>query len=712
VGDEYKMPGQVGGAGEHTDVHNNTFNQYINPPATLASPPALHQIPLPSADFVGREKEIKELLQALETGGIAISGLLGLGGVGKTALALKLAEHLKPKYPDAQVYLDLKGASPHPLTATEAMAHVIRGYHPTAQLPENESSLRGLYLSVLEGKKNLLLMDNAANAEQVKPLIPPAGSIMLVTSRNHFRLGGFFVKHLDTLQPEDAEKLLLKIEPRIDKCAAKIAELCGYLPLALEVAASTFHISVSLTPEAYVKRFSDTTKRMKILDEVTTSLSLSYELLDEEMQKLWRVLSVFPTTFDAEAVAALWEMEVEEATDNVDRLISYSLVEWNETTRRYRLHDLVRLFAEAKLQDSERLAARKAHASYFRDLLAQADKLYLQGGGDVLVGLSLFDKERENIEVGQSWSASLIGKDDTATELSMHYYFAGAYVLELRLHPREKIAWLEVTLKAARLLGNKWNVGAALGNLGLAYADFGETRKAIEFYEQRIVIAREVGDRRGEGIALGNLGNAYADFGETRKAIEFYEQHLVITREIDYRRGEGNALGNLGNAYAALGETRKAIEFYEQRLEIAREVGDRRGEGNALGNLGVAYKNLGEPQKAIEFYEQQLVITREIGDRRGESTALGNLGNAYRALGETRKAIKFYEQNLEIAREIGDHQGEGIALWNSALVYDELGDRALAISLAEMALAIREQIESPLASKVRSTLDSWKAEKG
>jgi tetratricopeptide (TPR) repeat protein len=632
VGDEYKMPGQVGGAGEHTDVHNNTFNQYINPPAPLASLPALHQIPLPSADFVGREKEIKELLQALETGGIAISGLLGLGGVGKTALALKLAEHLKPKYPDAQVYLDLKGASPHPLTATEAMAHVIRGYHPTAQLPENESSLRGLYLSVLEGKKNLLLMDNAANAEQVKPLIPPAGSIMLVTSRNHFRLGGFFVKHLDTLQPEDAEKLLLNIEPRIDKCAAKIAELCGYLPLALEVAASTFHISVSLTPEQYVKRFSDTTKRMQLLDEVNASLSLSYDLLDEKMQKLWRVLSVFPTTFDAAAVAALWEMEVEDATDTVDKLISYSLMEWNETTRRYRLHDLVRLFAETKLQDSERLAARKAHASYFRYLLDQADNFYLRGGAQVIAGLSLFDKERENIEAGQRWSASLIGKYETATKLSMKYYDIGWNVLDLRLHPREKINWLELSLKAARLLEDK-----------------------------------------------------------------------------DY---EGTALGSLGHAYADLGEVRKAIIYHQQHLEIAREIGDRRGEGAALGNLGNAYKDLGETRKAIEFYEQQLMITRKIGDRRGEGHALGNLGIAYKKLKETRKAIEFYEQSLLIKREIGDRTGEGNALWNSALAYDKLGDRALAISLAEKALVIREQIESPLASKVRSTLDSWKAEKG
>lgn len=328
---------------------------------------ALHQLRPPPQDFVGREKEMAALLQVVETRGVTISGLQGLGGVGKTALALKLAEHLKPKYPDAQFYLDLKGVSEHPLTASEAMAHVIRSYHPTMQLPQDESSLQGLYYSLLDGKKVLLLMDNAKNREQVKPMIPPDGCIMLVTSRSHFTLSGFFVQRLGIIEAKDAEELLLKITPRIGNCAEKIAELCGYLPLALEVAASTFHISTSLTPEQYVKRFSNETRRMEILDEVTASLSLSYKLLNEEFQKLWRVLSVFPTTFDAEAVAALWEIDVEEAIDNVDKLISYSLMEWDEKTHRYRLHDLLGLFADACLSELERQAAKQAHATYFNN---------------------------------------------------------------------------------------------------------------------------------------------------------------------------------------------------------------------------------------------------------------------------------------------------------------------------------------------------------
>src|SRR5208283_2699710 len=129
----------------------------------------------------------------------------------------------------------------------------------------------------------------------------------------------------------------------------------------------------------------------------------------------------------------------------------------------------------------------------------------------------------------------------------------------------------------------------------------GKTRRSMNHAQEALRIAREISNRRGEGAALGNLGLAYADLGDVRKAIEFYEQALIIDREIGDRRGEGAALGSLGNAYADLGDARKAIEFYEQALAIDREIGDRHGEGTALGNLGIAYKNLGDARKAIEF---------------------------------------------------------------------------------------------------------------
>ena len=242
-----------------------------DPPASIthihqaAPPPAatpLHQLPPPPGDFTGREAELDELLSKVEAGGVAISGLQGMGGVGKTALALMLAERLTPRYPDAQFYLNLKGASPglkgvreDPLSPAEALGHVIRSYQPEAKLPEDASKLSDSYRSLLHGKRAILLMDNASDKEQVLPLIPPAGSILLVTSRNRFTLPGIHAKNLNQLPPEDARKLLLRIAKRIGDHAAAIAEKCGYLPIALRAAGSALAERIDLTPEDYLRRF-------------------------------------------------------------------------------------------------------------------------------------------------------------------------------------------------------------------------------------------------------------------------------------------------------------------------------------------------------------------------------------------------------------------------------------------------------------------------
>jgi tetratricopeptide (TPR) repeat protein len=688
-----------------TGDHNIVVSDAAAVLAALA-PKRLHEVPRPPVDFTGREDELRELLTAIEVGGITISGLQGMGGIGKTALALKLVELLKPRYPDAQFYLDLKGASTQSLTVAEALARVVRAYHPVAKLPDSESELRGLYLSVLEGQRALLLMDNAANAEQVEPLIPPAGCLLLVTSRQHFTVPGLAAKNLDTLSAADARKLLLTIAPRIGTHADEIAALCGHLPLALRLSATAMVKYRNLSPADYVQRLRNRQQRLQLID---ASLSLSYELLSEVLRERWRWLAVFPDTLSGDAAAAVWEVEADRAQDTLGELIAASLVEWNETSGRYRLHDLARLFADEKLSAEERMVGQKRFATHYRDVLAATKELYLEGGESLLHGLALFDLEWGNIQAGHAWVASHTDAADTdVAQLGITYPDAGAYVLTLRQHPRERIQWQEIALAAARRLQDREGEGVALGNLGLAYAYLGETRHAIQLYDERLIIAREIGDRRGEGTVLGNLGLAYDALGETSRAIQLYEQWLAIVRELGNRLEEGMALGNLGIAYAALGETSQAIQFYEQRLTIAREIGDRRGEGNALGNLGNAYADLGETRRAIQFYEERLTIAREIGDRRGEGNALGNLGTAYADLGEIRRAIRFFEQHLAIVREIGDRRGEGGDLWNISLALDLLGERAQAIQHAEQALIIYEQIEDPNAAQVRVQLAEWR----
>lgn len=677
----------VGDGVDHSTMFTGDIDGPVNQfsgPVTIVQEPAAQKTPpprqLPSdiADFTGRKREMSELRKALEQGDghVVISALNGMGGVGKTTLAVHVAHLLADRYPDAQIVVDMQGTS-QPLAPIEAMLRVIRAFRPETPAIDDINQVAQLYRPLLADKRVLLLLDNASDAAQVRPLVPPAPCALIVTSRRRIVLEGIRRFDLDALSDKDARALLREILDKrraSDQQLDRIAELCGRLPLALRVAGTFLVVHRDWAVDEYTEALSDERQRLERLKQddldVGAVLGLSANQLEQESAELalrWSMLAVFPASFDRVAAAAVWDVKPDEARDSLSKLLERNLVLYDEETARYRLHDLVRLIVKPQLDEATRSVAQLCHAAHYCDELDKADTLYLQGGDALMQGLSLFDLEWQNIRAGQACAAAYAAKEKRAAELCNRYPVAGSYLLNLRQHPNESIEWSKPALVVARQLKRRWDESAHLSILGSAYDSLGEPRRAIEYHEQHLVIAREVSDHRGEGAALTNLGGAYANLGETRRAIELYEQALVIHREIGDRRGEGADLGNLGMAYVDLGETRRAIEFYDQRLIIAREMGDRRGEGVALGNLGRAYALLGETHRAIELFEQRLVIAREIGDRRGE----------------------------------------GVALDNMSLALSELGQREQAIPLAETALKIYEQIESPWAEKVRNRLAEW-----
>lgn len=644
-------------------------------PAASAQSTARHQLRAPVGDFVGRAKEIAGLTAALRGGGAAIIGISGMGGIGKTELSLYIAGRLRDAYPDAQLVLDMHGTNNTPRDPADALASCIRAFVGLEKkLPDGLEELTRLYRSALEGKRSLVLLDNASDSTQVSPLMPPAGSALIVTSRGVIALPGMQRLTLEQLQPAEARELLTSIAPHAASgIADQICYLCGYLPLAVRAAGSLLGTTPDLDPARYALELSDERTRLERIGEdpmigigVEASFGLSYARLSPDAARVFRLLAVFPATFDAPAEEAICQ---DPGHQHLTDLLRRSLVLYNPDTRRYRLHDLARLFADSRLSADERIAVRLRHAIHYVEILSECQELYKQGGKSIASSLKLFDTERRNIEAGQKWAGGRVGGDEVGA-LLCNAYGVGNNVLELRQHPRERVAWLEAGVASARQLE----------------------------------------DRESEGKHLGNMGRAYAALGETLRAIELYEQSLAITREVGDREGEVCNLGDLGGAYQILGETRRAIELYEQGLAIAREVGDRRAEGGLLGSLGVAHTSLGETHRAIEFHEQDLTTARATGDRRGEARALGNLGVAYAMSGELNRAIDLFRQQLEIARELGDLRGEGRSLFNIAWALGELGNLAQAIASAEAALEPLERVESPDAKVVRELLAEWRGE--
>lgn len=739
-------------------VGDNITQIYYEAPRVYAD--ARFSLKAPPGDFAGRTREIELLVKQLEAGEDAM--IVGLAGMGKSALAARAAGEVSARFPDAQIWIDLQGTSDTPLKPMDAMRQVILAFQPGADLSRaGEAEITAAYRTALNGKRALLVLDNAKDAAQVRPLLD-AGCVALITSRASFALPGTTPLRLDVMGEEEARSFLLSLCPQLEEVLAadEIARLCGYLPLALRIAGSHLATRPNLRVERYLKDLS--ARRLELLKErgdeglsVEAAFALSYAGMDRTLQALWRSLAVFPAPFEATPAGYVWDFKGTDekiddgkAEDTLGELLQVSLIEYDANVERYRWHDLLREFARGRWTAEESERAARRHSEFYLQVVRMANNQYLKGGPDTVRGLAVFESELGNIRAGRAWAAERIKEDEGAARLCAAYAGAGAYVIKLRLGVREQVQWLQEAVAAARALGDRHAEGGSLGDLAVAYSDMGQVRSALEFSEQALAIHRELGDRRGEGNALGNLANAYSDLGELRTAIQFYEQALAIDRELGARRYEAADLSNLGLAYSRMGEENRAIEFYEPALTIEREIGDRRAEASELSNLGLAFGNLGDLQRAIELHEQALAIYRELGDRRGEGVVLGNLGNTYRNLGEgsraiellekalsiaraagdprneaanlgnlasaylqlgdPHKAIEFYEQALTVTREIGDRRAEGQVLANMGAAYEPLGDTARARELWEQALAVFVAMEHPDAQRVRE----WLAELG
>lgn len=700
---------------------------------------------LPS-HFTGRQMELQELFQRVTQEGVRLVALQAEeAAVGKTVLAMKLAERLSPHYPDGHIFVDMQGSSDDPLSPQQAMKKIMRSYQPKAKLPQDEEELKSLYHSRLRKQRLLLLLDDVANPEQLESLLPTsldtnqeaAGkAVLLITSRQYFVLPDMAVKRLGKLFADDARALLLRLAPRIEEEASELATLCSLHPLALRLAASMLAERGALIPAQYIWQMRDPERPFSKLSGLEKVFSLNYELMEEAEQRLWRMLALFSESFDQAAAAALWKLEADAAQEMLERFVAFSFVDSFSTTSstsppelggiRYQLQKAMREFAESRLPTNERVTGQRCLAIHFETVLREANELYQQSSTQS-EGLALFKGEWQNMQAGQAWAAGLVGQDKIASALSIAYPEVGLSLL-IAQQPTKQLDWLKTAITATRHLKHREAECKYLGYLGQVHAELGQVRRAIGYYEQQLMISRELGTRLLEAHALANLGSGYMNLNNLRQAISYYEQQLMVTRNIvdspEVRQREAKTLGPLGQAYQEMRQLDHAMSCYEQQLNMAHEFGDKQtesralallgnvhtelgdfsnalvcygqhltlerdlghqaGQSQALGKLGNTYADMGDIQRALEYYEQQLIISRKIDNRELEGKALGNLGIAYAELGKTRYSIDYCTQALQIDRELGNKEGEAIGAWNLALIYYQLQKFALAVPLMQL----------------------------
>ena len=660
------------------------------------------------AYWQGRKEEITQIKQWFNDQNVAMIGIKGVGGIGKSTLASKIFEEkitLDPSLGDDEDLFpkrfwweagNLGGFSGLARQLLTEFGYPV----PEKEIDLQEALIRQLqrhrHLIIIDNLESLLGEDGSWNNEFYQQFFTAwiekgDTSKIIVTTREKPKTRGFnrWIE-LKGLKPPEGAQLLA--ESQITGDLKNFSRRVDGHPLLLRLVADLILAEFPQNPS--LERLADLGlgNLSQLLSDpqvvgshrqetvgIALVLDASFQRLSQRQQELFTKTSIYRREFDSPAAKAVMdnypEIALSEITADLRELQRRSLLEEKEENRQriFSFQPLVWEYAQYKAGDQRELH-QKAIAYYLS--IAQPDSWEILN--DVQPYLEIFYHCYQLTEYDNAFDI-LRAIDDFLTRRG-YYQTRADYYLEL------------VTVYQQQEEQTNWNYAASLSSLGNAYYFLGEYQKAIEFHQQSLEITREIGDRRGEASSYMGLGNVYLSLGEYPKAIEFHQQSLAIDREIGDRGGEAKSYNNLGNVYYSLGEYQKASEFHQQSLAILREIGDRGGEAASYNNLGTVYNSLGEYQKAIEFHQQSLAITREIGDRGGEAASYGNLGNVYYSLGEYQKASEFYQQSLAITREIGDRGGEANSYMGLGNVYYSLGEYQKAVEFHQQSLAIKREI--------------------
>jgi tetratricopeptide (TPR) repeat protein len=690
------------------------------------------QLPAAVSCFTGRDAELAALTGLLDgqpgvrTPALVISAIGGTAGVGKTALAVQWAHMVARRFPDGQLYVNLRGYDTgEPVTAAEALAGFLRTLGvPGTDIPDDLEDRVRLYRSRLADRQVLVLLDNARDPDQVRPLLPgDAGCVAVVTSRD--TLAGLVITDgarrldLDVLPLADAVALLRSlIGPRADQdseAAAELAGLCARLPLALRIAAELAAVRGQVPLPDLVAELA--AGRLDGLDagedraDVRAVFSWSLRQLDQSAAAAFTLTGLHPgEDLDVHAAAALIGTTADQARRLLGQLQRASLLQ-AVGPGRYAMHDLLRAYAAERAAEREpeterRSALQRLFDYYLAAAAAAMDILYpaeahrrpriqasavaappMHGDADARAWL---DSERANLAavsahcVAQRWPRYVT---DLAATL-FRYLISGSHLPEAH-------AIYCNALDAARLSGDLAAEAETLNGLGGIAVMKGQGRNAAGHYQAALERYRLCGDRAGEARALHNLGITDKESHDYRSAACYYRQAIAAFEDAGDGLGAARALAYLAAAETELGSYEEAAEHLRRALPVLQEAKDPTGEADALGRIGMLNLRCGQLDEAAAFFEQALAIYRSLDHPGGVAAGLCNLGEVSVRQHQYRQAIGSLRQALGLYRESGNQYGQSVTLRTLAKALEGAGQTTAA--RVELQTALR------LAAETRNT---------
>jgi tetratricopeptide (TPR) repeat protein len=718
--------------------------------------------------FVGRGREAAQLLGWLDptvAGPVTmvVSALAGLAGVGKSALARHAAGLAVGRgwFPGGAWWVDLRGYDEVPVAAARVYAPLLRAFGIEGdRIPASVDEQATVYHHVLaaraeQGRPVLLVFDNAGEAGQVAELLPThRAHRVLVTSRHTLgELEAVRLLDLAVLDPEAASRLLDEVlrqrdpgDQRVARelaTAAELAELCGQLPLALRITAALLAEDHSMAVADLVGELADETTRLDKLAYGQSAVAAAFDLSlrhlaarDRQAADVFRLLPANPgPELSTEAVGALTGLPASRAAGHLRVLRRAHLLEPGSAADRWRLHDLVLLYARRLATPAERQPAVEQLLRFYTATAKQANDRFIALPGDPVPArfadlneaLAWLDTEYANLVAAVDLAADT-GDQATAATLPGHlaeffrrrrylaHWLATASTAAAaagHLDDLHAKAWASSNLGTAltsvrrfdeavaahqqaidfhRATGDRHDEGMALTDLGNALAGVRRFEEAVAAHQQAAALLRRTGDRRGVGIALTNLAHVLFELRRFDEAVTATTADVAICHELGDRNGEATALNNLGSGLRELGRLDEAIAAHQQAVEIHRVTGDRYGEGFALNNLGVALTLAGRLDEAIATHQQNLALCRQTGEKHRKGQAYNMLGSALLESGRIDEAITAHQQAVDCYRDTGDRHGEGKALVNLSIALHRAQRFTEAITASEHAIDIHAAI--------------------